>query len=280
MFGKSLFGTKLFSESSFLPEYIPTEDFTFNTYGLQNPSQYGIHISDYTIESPKRGFQTTDVPGGHGLILLEDWFRENPIILRGWVSQPTKLQLDQKIIEFLRNIQGQGGELIMENAGSYKSIKTTMQNIKFTGEHWATTKKEFEVEFSGTKSFWQDLSYNSTAIFGSATLSVDGTMNNSGNTIADPIIIVIFNSASSITGAEFENTSTGEIVQITETISAGDVLIFDSEEKQVTINGTEVEYSGKFPTLQIGLNTFTIIMTGTSCNTDITAKWKNQYLTP
>ncbi len=280
MFGVSLFGVPLFAESSVLSAYVPTEDFTFNTYGLQNPGQYGIHISDFDIVTPTRDFKTTPVPGGHGLLLQEDWFRENPIRLHGWISQTNREQLENKIHEFMRNIHGQGGTLIMKDGGTFKEIQTTMQTVEFLNPHYATTRKEFNVTFQGIKSFWRDNAYSSQSLFDETSLSIDGTMDNSGSITAEPIVIVIFSAASAITAISFTNTTTGEEVSITESLSTGDVVIFDSEQKIVTVNGTEVEFSGVLPELIVGLNSYTIDLTGTSATVDITAKHKNQYLTP
>ncbi len=280
MFGISLFAVPLFAESGVLAEYVPSEEFTFNTYGLQNPGQYGIHIQDYEIAIPTRDFKTAPVPGGHGLILKEDWFRANPITLTGWVEEPTKIQLDNKIHEFMRNVHGLGGKLIIDNGGTYKELITTLQTAVFESEHFSTIRKEFSITFSGLTSFWRDNTFTSESLFNNTTLSVDGNMNNSGSAVADPVVIIIFSAASGVSGVSFENTLTGEKVEISETISAGQVVIFDAEAKIVTVDGTEVEFDGRFPSLPVGLNSYTIAMTGTSCTTDITAKHKNTYLTP
>jgi len=280
MYGISTFGTVLYSEASTLAEFVPSEAVTFNTYGLQNPGQYGVHVSGYTIDTPNRDFSTASVPGGHGLILQEDWYRGNPITLSGWVSQPTKIQMDQKIHEIMRNLHGVSGTLSIDNGGNFKEIQTTLQSADFENEHYSTTRKEFTFTFSGVKAFWQDSAYSSSAIFDSTDLSIDGTMNNAGSVESDQVMIVIFSTATDVSGVTFTNTKTGEEVSITETITAGDVLIFDGEEKTATLNGMDVEFSGAFPKLQIGLNTYTIDIVATSSLVDVTAKWKNQYLTP
>lgn len=280
MFGKNLFGVPLFGASDFLTVYSPSEDFTFNTYGLQNLTQYGIHINDYTIETPSRDFSTANVPGGHGRILLEDWFRANVVTLNGWVSASNREDLENKIHEMLRNIHGQGGSLYIRDGGNYKELVTTLQNATFENKHYSTTKKRFVLTFSGIKSFWRDLLYSSQFYAGNVGLTMNGLMDNQGSVTTDPIVIVIFDTATAITSVSFQNTTTGEIVSVDESIVSGDVIIFDSENKTVTKNGTELEFSGRLPALRIGLNSFTIALTGTSASYDVTAKYKNQYLTP
>lgn len=280
MFGQNQFGEKLFAASSVKSEYLPSEDFTFNTYGLQNQTRFGIHISDYEIETPKRDFRTKDVPGNHGMILQEDWFRENPIKINGWVSAASRNELDSKIHEMMKNLQGQGGTLYMKNEGTFKELITTLQKANFENKHYSTTRKRFSLEFEGVKSFWRDKDFSSVFYANQTSLSINGQMNNGGSVQAEPIIIMIFSAADAITAVEFQNTTTGETVSVTENISDGDVLIIDSETKTVKLNNVELEFSGRLPALQVGINSFTISMTGTSATCDVTAKHKNQYLTP
>lgn len=279
MFGKNLFGVSLFGASDFLTVYSPTEEFSFDTYGLQNPTQYGIHITDYTIQTPTRDFSTANVPGGHGRILLEDWYRVNEVQLTGWVSAPTREDLEAKIHEMLRNIHKQGGSLFIKDAGNYKEIRTTLQSAVFENKHYSITKKKFVLTFSGIKSFWRDLLYSSQFYAGNSAMTMNGNMDNRGSIIAEPIVLIVFNSATDITAISLQNTLTGELVSIDTAIIAGDVIVFDSETKTVKKNNVEFEFSGKLPSLRVGLNSFTIALTGTSANYDVTAKHKNSYLT-
>ena len=168
----------------------------------------------------------------------------------------------------------------MKNEGSFKELVTTLQNAKFDNKHYSTTMKKFSLEFEGVKSFWRDKSYSSVAYAAQTGLTLNGQMNNGGSVEAEPVIIMIFSAADAITAVEFQNTTTGETVSVAEAISDGDVLIFDSEAKTVKLNGVELEFSGRLPALQVGINSITIGLTGTSATYDVTAKQKNQYLTP
>ena len=59
---------------------------------------------------------------------------------------------------------------------------------------------------------------------------------------------------------------------------AGDILTFDSENKQVLLNNSEVDFTGAFPTLQMGDNTIRYTTTSSSHDYKATVKYKPRYL--
>ena len=56
------------------------------------------------------------------------------------------------------------------------------------------------------------------------------------------------------------------------------VLIVDAEQKIVTLNGSEIDYNGVFPVFSVGTNSYTIDVTGTSIDYDVTLKYRKTYL--
>jgi hypothetical protein len=54
-------------------------------------------------------------------------------------------------------------------------------------------------------------------------------------------------------------------------------LIVDSEEKTVTLNGSEIDYTWVFPTFPTGSNTFDVNFTG-SVEVDVNIQTKRNYL--
>ena len=73
-----------------------------------------------------------------------------------------------------------------------------------------------------------------------------------------PILILNFSAVDTVTKVAFGNTTTDEEIEITETIVANDIGRFDCEAKTVTVNGVNVEYAGKFITLEYGANAITV----------------------
>lgn len=277
MYNFQLYNSALYNGGAALGEFVPTEDFSFGTYGLQNDE---IVIHNFEVVTPTREFSTVPVPGDDGMILLEDNWRENGLKLFGTVIGADKESLENKIHEMMRHLHVQGQLLYIKDGGNYKALKTTLRQATFDRDGGHITHVPFTLEFNGLKSFWESGVYVSEAYFGTTALEFIEQINNVGAVESNPIFIIVPSAASGVTGLSVKNNDTGEEIQISETISAGQVVRFDSERKVVEVDSTEVEFSGAFPKLRVGLNSFTINTTGAAINYDLTAKFKNSFLTP
>jgi phage-related protein len=68
-----------------------------------------------------------------------------------------------------------------------------------------------------------------------------------------------------------------DTITITNTFSASDVLVIDCEDKTVKLNWIAIDYSGVFPILEVGVNSYTITINWTK-NFDITLSYFNNFL--
>ena len=59
---------------------------------------------------------------------------------------------------------------------------------------------------------------------------------------------------------------------------ATNILIFDILNKKVTLNGVEKDYTGIFPTFNVGVNSFTVDTTRTAAQWDLVIRYKKYYL--
>jgi hypothetical protein len=71
-----------------------------------------------------------------------------------------------------------------------------------------------------------------------------------GTVVALPVITITLTAGTGLTSKyiQITNPSTGKLIRITRTWVAGDILIIDCENKTVKVNGTDVDYTGVFPT--------------------------------
>ena len=97
-----------------------------------------------------------------------------------------------------------------------------------------------------------------------------------GTTYPKPVITLTFSTASSVSKLEF--LANGEKVSISHAIIAGDVVVIDTENMQVTINGAIVDYTGIFPTFGIGANVYDIEITSTSHNYSVKIDYYKLYI--
>jgi phage-related protein len=105
--------------------------------------------------------------------------------------------------------------------------------------------------------------YESTSL-DMSTSPTSQSVVNSGTYAAQPVVTLNFSAASSVKAVLLENLTTGESITYTGAIAASDILIFDSETKAVTLNGTAVDFSGAFPTLEVGANLLRLTVSGAS----------------
>lgn len=70
-----------------------------------------------------------------------------------------------------------------------------------------------------------------------------------GSVAALPVITLTLNSGTGLTSTymEITNPASGKTLRVTRTWTAADVLVIDTENKTVKVNGTDVDYTGVFP---------------------------------
>lgn len=90
---------------------------------------------------------------------------------------------------------------------------------------------------------------------------------NNGNYKTYPIVELITNAWSTLSGVSLEMKKVWEVswytISIAETINPSSVVIFDFIEKKVTINDVEVNFSGVMMPMEVWQSVFTFDMTGT-----------------
>ena len=75
--------------------------------------------------------------------------------------------------------------------------------------------------------------------------------------------------------------ATGETLEEIEysgSIAANDILVFDASSKRVTLNGTQVKFTGSFLTLPAGSNLLKFTVTGSSFSAVTTISHLPSYL--
>lgn len=251
----------------------------FNDYGLQNTTIITqILRQDST---PTRELTRQDTPRANGRFIVGDFYREKTITLQGVVTKTTASLLEAELDAMKKALKKREGVLDITIDGVVRRYLATLVNGDKMFERRGTadiTKVPFDLEFVTVEPFGKSVSYVSATYVDDTRLSFVEQIDNDGTTNALPVLILNFSAATSITAISFENTTRGEEIVLTQSISAGDYVKFDSENREVTVNGTVVDYSGSFPELDAGENSITVTLTGTSATYTLTAKHKTPYL--
>lgn len=253
----------------------------FDGFSLQ-PSDASIVTKTIKADSlPSRELSRFNIPRGHGGKFIGDYFRERTIRVEGVLRKSTNTLLEQFMDEFKRRVTKHEGNLDWKVAGEVRRIQATLsqpERMFSKREYYHITVCPFELEFISLEPFWHDKEYTSATSTDVTSLVLNGSVENLGTFEADMVLVVIVNTATAITGLNLKNTTNSGEIQIDETISAGDVIVIDGENRSVTINGSEVDYDGIFPVLDYGTNTYTITSIGTAISYTPTVKFRKTYL--
>lgn len=270
-----------------LNDYTPTfellasafDDIEFNGYSLQSADVISQDIVIYS--SPTRELITYKVPRNDGGRLNGNYYRQRIIKVKGIIKSTSRVLLEQAMDTFKRIMHQPEGNLDLKVNGEIRRIPATLQN---SGEMFAERKgyhinfTPFALEFLALDPFFHDMDYTSTTSENITSLVHPITVENLGTIYARPVIIVIFEAAVSVTSFTFRNVTNGKSMLITRSFIAGDILVIDSEESSVTVNGVEVDYDGLFPTLDYGSNNCTLTTVGSSVQHTSTISFKQSYL--
>lgn len=257
------------------------DDIEFNGYSLQSADVISADIEAWS--APNRELVTFKTPRADGGGWNGDYFRERRIKVSGIIEQTTATLLNEELDTFKRNMATPQGNLDLKVNGEIRRIVATLADPEMIfnrREGYHITFVPFDMTFLAIEPMYHSLEYESEAYEDITFLTYPSEIEVTGSYKAQAVVILIIQAATAITTISFENTTNDDLVEVTPSggFSAGDVLVIDSEEKSLTINGVEVDYDGVFPELNVGTNEFTIEATGTSIEYTATVKYRKTYL--
>lgn len=279
LFNSALFNTALFDGSTTLATVYSTDTLVFNNFSLSDGTN--MILNSLPLSGPSRDLIGGNVPRGDGEYLTAEYFRHNPIEASGYVQQSTAALLEAYLDTIRRNLRKREQNLDITDAnGTVKRFVATVDNF----DSMFADRQSFHVTYCPWKArfvcktpFGQSRDYSSTFLSFSTSPTTQSIVN-SGTAVAQPVLVLNFLTASSVSAITVTNSTTGESITYTASIAAGDIVVFDSEMKTVTKNGTAVDFSGAFLSLDTGANLISITVTGTSFSLEATYKFKTRYL--
>lgn len=249
-------------------------------FGSLELNSLGYIISRLVHDSmPARDFRTFDTPRNNGGGIIGNYWRTKRIVMEGYVSKNTNSELEAAIDTMKQVLSAQEGNLDIAVDGTVRRYRATLinaGNMFSDRKHYHVSFCPFLLEFDCLTPFGQSVNYQVNT-FEESSLAYSDEVTNNGTAPAQGIVIVNFSTASSVTVVNFENTRTGESIEVTNTFSAGGILEINAEEKTVTLNDTAIDFDGVFPEFIQGINSFTITITGTSAIYSLTIKQKTNY---
>ena len=279
LFNTAVFNSRMFNGGTTIAEAYSADRLVFEDYSLSDGSV--IVLTNLEDSGPTRDIVGDNVPMGDGMFITNDFFRERKIVARGYVKKSTAALLDAELDTIRKSLATREGNLdVTDNNSTAKRFVATLENYEelfADRQRYHLTICPFKASFVCKTPFGKARTYTSISL-DTSTLETTQSVVNEGTYKAQPVVTLNFTAASSVTAVTLENETTGESITYTGSIAAGNVLVFDSENKQVTKAGAVQTFTGAFPTLLVGANLLTITVTGTSFTAYDTYKYRKTYL--
>ncbi len=279
MYNANPYNTALYNGIEAVSGLADQDTIVFDGFSLQNANIVSsLLLQDST---PSRDLPANKIPQNDGEFLVGDFWRRKIITVSGTLRGSSASDLNDRIDEMKKRLRVLTGNLDIKVNGVIRRYPATLNNglaMFSQRRHFHITFVPFSVQFLTVLPFAQSVNYVEDLFIDKTQLSSTENTSNDGTIHAEDVISLNFSAASGITAVDIENTTNGKSISISQSISAADLLVIDGENKTVKLNGTLIDYSGFFPRLEVGGNSFTITLTGTSATFTLSIKHKTPYL--
>lgn len=203
------------------------------------------------------------------------------VSIAGALTHTTQAGLDALIDTFKGYFNGKDKNLDITYGASTRRYIATANAISVTRGNKSRIAT-FTIEFICTYPFGRDTSstsITSTLNHTSATLTVTPTI--VGTAPTQMPIFTITLDAKTGTGdfiSISNNNNNQQIMLMGLGLIAGDVIVIDSDERTVTVNGNDVDYFGTFLELELGSNSLTYSDGFDTRTVDIVAGYYKRYM--
>jgi len=248
-----------------------TDEITFNNYGLQNTS---ILTRFVKLSAPILDLQKRAYPRAQGAYAETAYWRETHLILRGTIKGSSRTDMESRMDTLRKNLAVFGGILKIPWAGVsryYECYAIGLDRIFQERDHYHMTMCPYEVELVALQPFGRSGGRTVTDVPTPIAVSPT-TMEfvNAGTAEADSLAYLTVVTAGTLSQIVWENTTNGDKVTIPSSFSNGDQIVIDGENRRVTKNGVEIDYTGVLPKIVSGSNAFKITLTGSGFSISVT----------
>lgn len=253
---------------------------TFNTYSLQDVS-FRSRIIQHT-DIPDKFIQTEPSARADGLTIVNVKYVKRMVEVEGNLSAASRVALVAKVDEMKKKLTGTSGNLDVDWGSETRRYFATVESLEIPEDFYNIDNVPYKVKFLCADPFGYATAsgvVNTTAI---TNLLKDILFTVSGTIYTNPVVHVTFNTASNVSLLTVSNTNTSEEIIINKpggsAFQAGDVVIINSRKKQVQINSSGVDYTGRFPTISPDSTTLRVELAATAANYDVVIRYLPTYL--
>jgi phage-related protein len=258
---------------------------TFNGYNLQTftPS-VGVGILTNVIkhtDGPEAVFDLLEVANANRSLIGDINSPNKTINIAGVIKGSSGLDLDQRIDALKLALNGRNKNLDLNYAGNTRRYIATAPPNGVKVDEDGTLRAKFSVQFICAEPYGRDSTQTTIinqANYTSASYTATPTIGGSA-----PYQLPIFTiTIDSLTGTDdylqiINNANNQAILISGQGLANGDVLVIDCEQRIVTLNDIQIDYSGTFLELEPGAASLSYSDGFATRQVDILAKYTKRY---
>lgn len=206
-------------------------------------------------------------------------YNDRALVLEGDISRASRALMEASRDTLMEYLQPVDEKLEFEQAGALRRYMATMRNVIMTEDMGGFAP--FSIEFDLSLPFGVDI--NLTTLLNNVnhnSSSTDHAITIGGSVFAEPLITLTLTSITGGTNASvlIENPATGQGITVQRSFSNSDVVKVDVDAHKVYVNDVEVEYSGAFPTWDVGSGTLRVTDDFSTVASTVLMTYRKRYL--
>lgn len=235
-------------------------DITFDNVGL-NTTPYGIKGINHEETAP-RDINSFGLAKERGSIIVDTNYQAKTIQIEGIITGSSQADLESKVDAFKELMSREMKNLDIDYAGGIRRYKATAGQVSINRQYFHLNYAPFTVTFIIPSGVGEDITVTNNQTTGITQASKSALVTILGTAYPTPTAKLTFSACNAVSVVSF--MVAGTKITYTGAIAVNDVLIFDTENKKVTLNGVEKDFTGMFPSFVVGENTWQIDVTSTS----------------
>ena len=213
-----------------------------------------------------------------GSIVVSSEYRSKKIAVSGTIRGTSKDDLDSKIDDLKEVLNRAAKNLdIAYSSGTrrYKQCYATVSPIR--RGRTDITKAYWDVTFLVPEGVGASTSATTSAVNNITSATYNGSVSITGTAKPKPKFTITIDSVTGTLNSIALQAGDFKI-ELQETLVAADVVVFNMDEKIVTLNGVSKDFVGQFPSFTPGANAFTITANGTTRQYDLSIEYFPTFL--
>lgn len=232
-------------------------------------------------EAPDRVIETTSLADTDGERIMSQQYGSKPVVLKGHFYAPNRWDYESGRDKLLMALNKYSAfKIVTEQSGEQRSFEGTYQNCQF--EYKELGLCIVTINFQITGAFGISVDKDKPIDGVEITENVNRVITVGGSANALPIITMSLRTLSTYTEKvpfvfEFLSRNVLSRIEINRIWRQGDVLVINSENKTVRVNGEDVDYNGVLPEI-LGDTTVSIHDDANSRNYELTLEYNRRWL--